>query len=235
MSAPPVRVVLAEDDLLVREGLQHLVGSLDGIDVVDAVGDLPGVEEAVERLKPDIVVTDIRLPPTLTDEGLRLASMLRERQPEVGVVVLTQHAEPEYALTLMGAGARGRAYLLKERVTDPGQLESAIRTVVAGGSYVDAAVVERVLTASAERASDRVDALTPRGIQVIGLIAQGKSNEAVARELNISRRAVERHVNAIFSRLGIEESPDVSRRVMAVLVYLENLRSRGSTDQDTGG
>ena len=220
--------------MLVREGLQHLVGNLDGMDVVDAVGDLPAVEEAVERLKPDIVITDIRLPPTLTDEGLRLASLLRERQPEVGVVVLTQHAEPEYALTLMGAGAHGRAYLLKERVTDPGQLESAIRTVVSGGSYVDSVVVERVLAASAERASERVDALTPRGIQVIGLIAQGKSNEAVARELNISRRAVERHVNAIFSRLGIEESPDVSRRVMAVLIYLENLRSRGSTDQDTG-
>ena len=230
-----MRVVIAEDDLLAREGVQQLIAGLDGMDVVDAVGDLPAVEAAIERLKPDIVVTPIRLPPTRTDEGVRLASMLRERHPDVGVVLLTQYAEPEYARRLLEAGGSGRAYLLKERVTDPGQLESAIRTVVSGGSYVDSVVVERVLAASAERASERVDALTPRGIQVIGLIAQGKSNEAVARELNISRRAVERHVNAIFSRLGIEESPDVSRRVMAVLVYLENLRSRGSTDQDTGG
>jgi DNA-binding NarL/FixJ family response regulator len=235
VSAPSVRVVLAEDDLIVREGVQHLIAGLDGMDVVDAVGDLPAVEEAVERLKPDVVVTDIRLPPSLTDEGLRLARTLRERHPEVGVVVLTQHAEPEYARTLMEAGGSGRAYLLKERVTDRGQLESAIRTVVAGGTYVDSAVVERVLAASAERTSDRVDALTPREIQVIGLIAQAKSNEAVARELNISTRAVERHVNAIFSRLQIEQSPDVSRRVMAVLVYLEDLRRRESSDQQAVG
>ena len=186
MSAPLVRIVLAEDDLIVREGVQHLIAGLDGMDVVDAVGDLPAAEEAVERLKPDVVVTDIRLPPTLTDEGLRLARTLRERHPDMGVVVLTQHAEPEYARTLMEAGGSGRAYLLKERVTDRGQLESAIRTVAGGGSYVDSAVVERVLAASAERTRDRVDALTPREIQVIGLIAQAKSNEAVARELNIS-------------------------------------------------
>ena len=224
-----MRVVIAEDDLLAREGVQQLIAGLDGMDVVDAVGDLPAVEAAIERLKPDIVVTDIRLPPTLTDEGLRLASMLREHHPEVGVVVLTQHAEPEYARRLLEAGGSGRAYLLKERVTDPGQLESAIRTVVAGGSYVYSAVVVRVLAALDERTNGRVDALTPREIEVIGLIAQAKSNEAVARELNISTRAVERHVNAIFGRLQIEQSPDVSRRVMAVLIYLEDLRRQESS------
>jgi DNA-binding NarL/FixJ family response regulator len=224
-----VRVVLAEDDLIVREGVQHLIVGLDGMDVVDAVGDLPAVEKAVERLKPDVVVTDISLPPTLTDEGLRLASMLRERHPDVGVVILTQHAEPEYARTLLETGGSGRAYLLKERVTDRGQLESAIRTVVAGGAYVDSAVVERVLAALDERTNGRIDALTPREIEVIGLIAQAKSNDAVARELNISTRAVERHVNAIFTRLQIQESPDVSRRVMAVLIYLEDLRRQEST------
>ena len=224
-----MRVVIAEDDLFAREGVQQLIAGLDGMDVVDAVGDLPAVEAAIERLKPDIVVTDIRLPPTLTDEGLRLASMLREHHPEVGVVVLTQHAEPEYARRLLEAGGSGRAYVLKERVTDPGQLESAIRTVVAGGSYVDSAVVERVLAALDERTDSRVDGLTPREIGVIGLIAQGKSNEAVARELSISTRAVERHVNAIFRRLQIQESPDVSRRVMAVLIYLEDLRRQESS------
>jgi DNA-binding NarL/FixJ family response regulator len=224
-----VRVVVAEDDLIVREGVQQLIAGLDGMDVVDAVGDLPAVEEAVERLKPDVVVTDIRLPPSLTDEGLRLASMLRERHPDVGVVILTQHAEPEYARTLLETGGSGRAYLLKERVTDRGQLESAIRTVVAGGAYVDSAVVERVLAALDERTNGRIDALTPREIEVIGLIAQAKSNDAVARELNISTRAVERHVNAIFTRLQIQESPDVSRRVMAVLIYLEDLRRQEST------
>jgi len=224
-----VRVVVAEDDLIVREGVQQLIAGLDGMDVVDAVGDLPAVEEAVERLKPDVVVTDIRLPPSLTDEGLRRASMLRERHPDVGVVILTQHAEPEYARTLLETGGSGRAYLLKERVTDRGQLESAIRTVVAGGAYVDSAVVERVLAALDERTNGRIDALTPREIEVIGLIAQAKSNDAVARELNISTRAVERHVNAIFTRLQIQESPDVSRRVMAVLIYLEDLRRQEST------
>ena len=224
-----MRVVLAEDDLLVREGVQHLIAGLDGMDVVDAVGDLPAVEEAVERLKPDVIVTDIRLRPSLTDEGLRLASMLRGRHPDVGVVILTQHAEPEYARTLLETGGSGRAYLLKERVTDRGQLESAIRTVVAGGTYVDSAVVERVLATLDERTQGRIDALTPREIDVIGLIAQAKTNDAVARELNISTRAVERHVNAIFTRLQIQESPDVSRRVMAVLIYLEDLRRQEST------
>jgi DNA-binding NarL/FixJ family response regulator len=155
--------------------------------------------------------------------------MLRERHPDVGVVILTQHAEPEYARTLLETGGSGRAYLLKERVTDRGQLESAIRTVVAGGAYVDSAVVERVLAALDERTNGRIDALTPREIEVIGLIAQAKSNDAVARELNISTRAVERHVNAIFTRLQIQESPDVSRRVMAVLIYLEDLRRQEST------
>jgi DNA-binding NarL/FixJ family response regulator len=235
VSANAVRVVLAEDDLIVREGVQHLIAGMDGLAVVAAVGDLPAVEQSVERLKPDVVVTDIRLPPTLTDEGLRLAGTLRERHPDVGVVVLSQQAEAAYARKLLEAGGGGRGYLLKERVTDRGQLETAIRVVAGGGSYVDSAVVERLLAASAERAADRVDALTPRETQVIGLIAQGRSNDAVARELGISTRAVERHVNAIFSRLQIADSPDVSRRVMAVLVYLEDLRLRESTDQGAAG
>jgi DNA-binding NarL/FixJ family response regulator len=234
VSAPAVRVVLVEDDLIVREGVKHLIGSLDGVDVVDAVGDLPAAEEAIGRLKPNVVVTDIRLPPTLTDEGLRLARTLREREPSIGVVVLTQHAEPEYARRLLEAGGEGRAYMLKERVTDRGQLEAAIRTVAVGGSYVDAAVVERVLASSAQRGAGPVEALTPREIQVIGLIAQGKSNEAVARELNISTRAVERHISSIFGRLQIEDSADVSRRVTAVLLYLEDRRRRESNEQGAG-
>jgi DNA-binding NarL/FixJ family response regulator len=233
VSSPPIRVVLAEDDLFVREGVQHLIGAMDGLDVVDAVGDLPAAEQALEQLKPDVVVTDIELPPTSTDEGLRLAGTLRARRPDVGVVVLSQHADPKYARTLLEGGGARRAYLLKERVTDPGQLETAIRAVAGGGSYVDSLVVERLLDASAGQAATRIDALTPREVEVMSLIAQAKSNEAVARELNISRRAVERHVNAIFGRLAIAESSDVSRRVMAVLLYLEDRRSRAAGDGAT--
>jgi DNA-binding NarL/FixJ family response regulator len=235
VNARSVRVVLAEDDLIVREGVQHLIDSIDGVEVVGAVGDLPSVEEAVETLKPDVVVTDIRLPPTLTDEGLRLARKLRQRHPDIGVVVLSHHAEPEYARALLEAGGGRRAYLLKERVTDGGQLETALRAVAGGGSHVDAMVVERLLAASAERAANRLDALTPRELQVMGLIAEAKSNEAVGRELGISTRAVERHVNSIFSRLRIDESPSVSRRVMAVLVYLEDQRNREAAERGASG
>jgi DNA-binding NarL/FixJ family response regulator len=230
VSSAPIRVVLAQDDLFVREGMHHLIGGMDGLDVVDTVGDLPAVEQAVQRLQPDVVVTDIELPPTSTDEGVRLAGMLRARQPDVGVVVFSQHADPKYARALLEGGGTRRAYLLKERVTDPGQLETAIRAVAGGGSYVDTLVVERLLDASEGQPATRIDALTPREVEVMSLIARAKSNGAVARELDISRRAVERHVNSIFGRLGIAESPDISRRVMAVLVYLEDLRSRAAGD-----
>jgi DNA-binding NarL/FixJ family response regulator len=231
MSAGHVRVLVSEDDLIVREGIQNLIDGMDGVDVVDAVGDLPAAEEAVERLRPDVVVTDIRMPPTFTDEGLRLASMLRETHPEIGVVVLTQHADADYARTLLGGGSGGRAYLLKEGVTNRGQLDAAIRAVSRGESHVDSAIVERVLAEAGVRAADRLDVLTPREIQVLGMIAEAKSNDAVAQELGISTRAVERHVNAIFSRLRIDESTTVSRRVMAVLVYLEGQRRRESSGQ----
>jgi DNA-binding NarL/FixJ family response regulator len=235
VSATRIKVILAEDDLIVREGVQNLIQSLDGLSIVASVTDLPTAEEAVERLEPDVVVTDIRLPPTLTDEGLRLAGTLRQRYPATGVVVLSQHAEPQYVRELLSPSSGGRAYMLKERVTDAGQLEAAIRAVASGESYVDSGVVERLLLESSSPAAGRLDTLTPREIQVIGLIAQAKSNDAVARELGISTRAVERHVNGIFNRLGISDSPSVSRRVMAVLVYLEDQRRRESAGRRPSG
>ena len=235
MSVGQVRVLVAEDDLIVREGIQNLILGMEGIEIIDAVGDLPAAEEAVERLRPGVVVTDIRLPPTLTDEGLRLAGSLRDRHPDIGVVVLTQHADAGYARRLLERGGAGRAYLLKERVTDREQLQAAIRAVSRGESHVDSAIVERVLAETGAQAADRIDALTPREIQVLGLIAEAKSNEAVARELGISARAVERHINAIFSRLSIDRSGAVSRRVMAVLVYLEAQRRGESSGQRDSG
>jgi DNA-binding NarL/FixJ family response regulator len=216
----PIRVVLAEDSALLRQGLVQLVERAAGLELVGAAADLPGLWDLVAAQQPDVVVTDIRMPPTGTDEGIRVAARLREERPDVGVVVLSQHADAAYALALLDGGSQGRAYLLKERIADVDELVAAIHEVAAGGSVIDPAVVERLVTASRTRRPTELDRLTPREREVLGEMAQGKSNAAIAASLVLSERAVEKHTNNIFAKLGLTEEPDVNRRVKAVLVHL---------------
>jgi DNA-binding NarL/FixJ family response regulator len=216
----PIRVVLAEDNVLLREGLAKLIESSDGLALVGSAGDLPGLLALVDELEPDVVITDIRMPPTSTDEGIRAASEIRVRRPDTGVVVLSQYSEPAYALALLSDGSAGRAYLLKERVAGVEDLVHAVTEVAGGGSVIDPAVVEALVAANVRRRPSDVDRLTPRETEILSEMAQGKSNAAIAATLVLSERAVEKHSNSIFSKLGLSEEKDTNRRVKAVLLYL---------------
>jgi DNA-binding NarL/FixJ family response regulator len=218
-----VRVVVADDTLLVREGVQRVLGLFADLEVVAVAGDLDELLAAVDEHRPDVVVTDIRMPPTSSDEGIRAATQLRRTAPETGVVVLSQYAAPAYALELLSGGSQRRAYLLKERISEPDQLAEAVREVARGGSVVDPKVVE-VLVAGARPAGDPLAGLTRRELEVLEQIAQGKSNAGVAAGLVLTERAVEKHINALFAKLGLTAEPDVHRRVSAVLLYLASLR-----------
>jgi len=215
-----IRVILAEDNYLLREGLSQLLESSDEIELVCSCADLPELERSVGELNPDVVITDIRMPPTGTDEGIRAADRLRSERPKVGVVVLSHYAEPEYALALLERGAAGRAYLLKERVSDLGQLVSAVREVARGGSVIDPGVVEVLVAAKKAARDSPLAELTPRESEVLAQMAQGKNNAGIAATLSLTERAVEKHINAIFSKLELSEETDVHRRVKAVLLYL---------------
>jgi DNA-binding NarL/FixJ family response regulator len=215
-----IRVVLGEDNALLRQGLVRLLSGQPDIELVGTAADLPGLLELVESQGPDVVVSDIRMPPTGTDEGIQLASRLRAERPEVGVVVLSQHAEAAYALALLEGGSAGRGYLLKERVSDVGELTAAVRAVAAGGSVIDPTVVEQLVAVNRTRPASRLDALTPRELEVLAQMARGGSNAAIAAELVLSERAVEKHINSILGKLGLSEERDLNRRVSAVLVYL---------------
>ena len=214
-----IRVVVGEDSFLVREGIANVLGGLDGIELVETAGDLDGMRASVERTAPDVVVTDIRMPPTNSDEGIRFAEELRSTHPDVGVVILSVHAEPRYAAALLEGGSDRRAYLLKERLMDAAELSQALHAVAAGRSVIDPEVVEK-LVASHDRRTSRLDALTPREFEILGLIAQGRSNRWIAENLTITKRAVERHINSIFLKLDLGEPEDVNRRVRATLLYL---------------
>ena len=215
-----IRLVVAEDSLLVREGIVKLLGAYDDVEIDDLCVDLPELLSAVDRSEPHVVLTDIRMPPTGTDEGIRAATELRERHPDVGVVVLSQYVEPGYALALFDGGSHGRAYLLKERLSEGSQLINAIREVAGGGSVVDPKVVEALVDARSRVTSSPLEHLTPRELEVLSEIAQGKNNAAVAASLVLSERAVEKHINSLFAKLGLSEEPTVHRRVKAVLLYL---------------
>ncbi|HUV19394.1 MAG TPA: response regulator transcription factor [Ilumatobacteraceae bacterium] len=215
-----VRIVVAEDSLLVREGIERLLGKQDGIEVAALCVDLPELLAAVEEHRPDAVLTDIRMPPGNTDEGIVAATTLRETHPNIGVVVLSQYVEPTYALALLDGGSQGRAYLLKERLSDVEQLVQAIHEVTTGGSVIDPKVVESLVEARGRSTHSPLEHLTPRELEVLAEIAQGKNNAAVAASLVLSERAVEKHINSLFSKLGLGEEPDVHRRVKAVLLYL---------------
>jgi len=215
-----VRVVLAEDNALLRQGVEKLIAQQDGLELVGTAGDLPGLLALVEEVEPAVVVTDIRMPPTGTDEGIQAAAHLRLHRPDIGVVVLSQYANPEYALALLSDGSARRAYLLKETIAGVDELATAIRTVADGGSVVDPAVVDALVGASAPRRPSDLDRLTSRETETLAEMAQGKNNAAIAASLFLSERAVEKHTNAIFSKLGLTEEEDVNRRVKAVLIYL---------------
>ncbi len=214
-----IGVVLAEDNSLLRHGLVRLIGAADDIALLGSAADLPGLESLIEQHAPDVVVTDIRMPPSHTDEGIAVAARLRTERPATGVLLLSQYAEATYALTLLSDGTARRGYLLKERVADGDELVDAIRRVAAGGSVIDPTVVEGLVAATRQQPSE-LDTLTPRETEVLGEMAQGKSNAAIAAALVLSERAVEKHTNSIFSKLGLSEERDLNRRVSAVLVYL---------------
>ena len=215
-----LRVVLAEDNALLRDGMARLIKSQPDLELTGQAADYPELIDLIERHHPDVVVTDIRMPPTSRDEGIRAANHLRENSPTTGVVVLSQYANPEYALALLEQGSRGRAYLLKERVTDVEELLRAIREVARGGAVIDPAVVEMLVAAHSHRPTSDLDRLTPRERDVLAEMATGKNNATIAASLVLSERAVEKHANAIFAKLGLSEEPDLNRRVKAVLLYL---------------
>jgi len=214
-----IRVVVAEDNYLVRRGLTTLIEAFPELDLRAVCEDYDSLVAAVEALEPDVVLTDIRMPPTHTDEGLRIADWLRENRPATGVVALSQYAEPAYAMALLEKGASGRAYLLKERVGDAEQLLHAVREVAAGGSVIDPRIVD-ALIAARSRTPSVLDQLTPRERQVLEQLAQGLNNAAIAAALTLTEHAIERHINAIFSKLGLSEEIDIHRRVKAALVFL---------------
>jgi len=216
----PIRVALAEDSLIVREGIEQLLANAPDVEIVASCGDLDSLIDAVRADPPDVVLTDIRMPPSETDEGIQLAARLRESDPQIGVVVLSQYAEPAYALALLENGSDRRAYLLKERVHDRAQLVSTIRTVAEGGSVIDPKIVEVLVAAKARAERSPLAELTPREHEVLSEIAQGKSNTAIAESLVLTKRAVEKHINSIFMKLGLAASDDVSKRVKATLMFL---------------
>jgi DNA-binding NarL/FixJ family response regulator len=219
----PIRVALGEDSLLVREGLRQLL-SLDpgAVEIVAAVGDLDALREACDRQQPDVVLTDIRMPPTSTDEGIRIAGELRDTHPAMGVVVLSQFSEPVYALALLDRGSDRRAYLLKERVHNRAELMGAIRAVADGGSMIDPKIVEGLVRSRSQTGRSALDELTAREREVLSEIAQAKSNAAIAESLFLTKRAVEKHINSIFLKLGLAYAEDVSKRVKAALMFLSD-------------
>lgn len=215
-----IRVVLAEDHVLLREGISRLVAANDDMELVGTAGDLPALLALIERERPDVVVTDIRMPPTGTDEGIQAAAWARQHQPGIGVVVLSQYVAPGYAVALLEHGSAGRGYLLKERIGSVDELARAIRTVAGGGSVIDPMVVDELVRSRTQDSQHVLVSLTPRELEILAEMAQGKSNSAIAATLFVTERAVEKHTNSIFAKLGLSEERDVNRRVKAVLVYL---------------
>jgi len=215
-----IRVALAEDNVLLREGISRLVSASEDFELVGVASDLPQLLAVVAEQVPDVVVTDIRMPPTGTDEGIQAAAWIRQHHPGVGVVVLSQYTAPGYAVALLEHGSAGRAYLLKERVASVDELARAIRSVAGGGSVIDPMVVDELVRARSQERMSGLKSLTARESEILGEMAQGKSNSAIAATLFVTQRAVEKHTNSIFAKLGLSEEKDVNRRVKAVLVFL---------------
>jgi DNA-binding NarL/FixJ family response regulator len=215
-----IRVVLADDHYLVREGVRRLLETRTDLEVVAVCNDLDSLLAAVAAKRPDVVVTDIRMPPGGADEGIQAAERLRETNPEIGVVVLSQYATPSYVLALLEGGSARRAYLLKERVKDVGQLEAAIRAVAEGGSVIDPTVVDALVAENARTEESPLSQLTPRERDVLRAMAEGKNNAAIADALFLTERSVEKVIHSIFLKLGLAWEKAVHKRVKAVILYL---------------
>lgn len=214
------RVVLAEDDVLLREGLGGLIAAEDGLELAAACSDLDSVLAAIDATGPDVVLTDVRMPPGRSDEGLRAAEHCRLRHPGTGVVLLSHHVDPCYVRALLHHGTKGRGYLLKGRVTDVSQLFAALHVVAGGGSVVDPVVLELLVRPCSHSGDRGLARLSPRELEVLGEMARGHGNAAIARSLGITIRAVEKHINSIFAKLGLAEQAGIHPRVRAVLTYL---------------
>jgi len=212
-----MRVVIADDAPLIREGVTRLLTE-NAVEVVAQVGDADALLACVRDLRPDVALIDVRMPPTHTDEGLRAAHEIRAHYPETAVLVLSQHLEPEYAIRLIDEKPERAGYLMKERVGRVEQLLDALERVAAGGCVVDKAVVEELL--ARRRQVDPLEGLTPREREILGLIAEGRSNQGICRALWLSPKTVETHIRGAFAKLGIKEAPEDNRRVLAVLAYL---------------
>lgn len=220
-----IRLTVAEDNLLVREGLCSLLATSPAIDVCGVADDFDTLIALVEADPPDVVLTDIRMPPTHTDEGVQISALLRRTHPEVGVVVLSQFADPDYVLSVFQEGSRGRGYMLKDRVSDVNRLVAALETIARGGSFIDDEIVDVLMTARRRGHNASIAELTERELAVLAEIASGKANSAIAASLNVSEHAIEKHTSAIFAKLGIENDRESNRRVKAVLVYLADRQS----------
>ena len=216
----PIRLVLAEDDYLVREGVRRLLETRPELEVAAVCGDLPSLLAAVDAERPDVVVTDIRMPPNSIDEGIQAAERLRTTNPDVGVVVLSQYSNPSYVLALLEGGSAGRAYLLKERVRDLAQLVAAIRAVAEGGSVIDPKVVEALVAEDARGEESPLSTLTPRERDVLREMAEGKNNTAIAEALVLTERSIEKVIHSIFLKLGLTWETAVHKRVKAVILFL---------------
>ena len=222
-----LRIVVAEDSYLVREALVQVLESDAELELAAVADDTASLLEAIERERPDVVVTDIVMPPYRGSDGIHVATAMREAHPEMGVVVLSQYAEPGYALELFEAGSASRAYLLKERIANRAELVAAIRAVASRGSVIDPKIVDALIAARSQAGDPLVAALTAREREVLADVATGKSNSAIAESLFLTKRAVEKHINAIFMKLNLRDSDDVSRRVKATLIYLTDERGGG--------
>ena len=216
----PIRVVLADDHLIVREGLRRLLETQADLEIAATCGDLDSLFAAIETERPDVVITDVRMPPGNADEGIQAAERLRRTDPDIGVVVLSQYATPSYALALLENGSARRAYLLKERVQEPEQLVSAIRAVAEGGSVIDPKVVEALVAENSRGEGSRLDQLTPRERDVLREMAAGKSNAAIGETLFLAERSIEKVIHAIFLKLGLTWETSIHKRVKAVILYL---------------
>ena len=234
MPTQPIRLVIAEDSYLIRDALTAALSEAPEVELVAICTNGNELRTAIANWHPDVVMTDVRMPPSRTDEGIRVAADLRHSAPETGVVVLSQYAEPAYALALLEQGTGGRAYLLKERLRNKDELIAAIQAVARGGSVIDPTIVDVLIAARTRTANSRLSELTPRERELLAEIATGKSNAAIAESLFLTKRAVEKHINSIFSKLDLPDTEDVSRRVKATLIYLSEEGDEGSSRQSAG-